>query len=332
MLIGGIYMEDKEKKLRQINQQLKALVSGEDDYLANLSNAAALLYNELEKVNWAGFYLMKEGELVLGPFQGLPACIRIKVGNGVCGSAVEDEKTYVVEDVHQFEGHIACDSASESEIVVPLYADERIVGVLDIDSPVKERFDDIDKKYLEEFAKIISKESKFQMDALESLKSRRSVRSFKDKKVEDEKIIEMIDAARLAPSGKNIQPVEYLIIQDEKKRKEITEIASGGDFIAEAPLCIAVISKKCEHDIEDGSAATENILISAKTQGLDSCWVAGYKKDYSSGIEEYFSLPEDYRLISLLAIGYSNKDPEPPAKKSIEEVIHYENFDLEREV
>jgi len=108
-------MEDKEKKLRQINQQLKALVSGEDDYLANLSNAAALLYNELEKVNWAGFYLMKEGELVLGPFQGLPACIRIKVGNGVCGSAVEDEKTYVVEDVHQFEGHIACDSASESE-------------------------------------------------------------------------------------------------------------------------------------------------------------------------------------------------------------------------
>ncbi|MGM0436928.1 MAG: nitroreductase family protein [Bacillota bacterium] len=170
------------------------------------------------------------------------------------------------------------------------------------------------------------------METLEALKSRRSVRSFKDKKVEKEKIIEMIDTARLAPSGKNIQPVEYIIIQDEKKRQEITEIASGGDFIAEAPLCIAVISKKCEHDIEDGSAATENILISAKAQGLDSCWVAGYKKDYSSGIEEYFSLPKDYRLISLLAIGYSDRNPEPPAKKCIEEVIHYENFNSESEV
>lgn len=325
-------MEDKEKKLTQINQQLKALISKEKDYIANLSNAAALLFNELEDVNWAGFYLMKNEELVLGPFQGLSACIRIEVGNGVCGSAVEDKKTYVVEDVHQFEGHIACDSASESEIVVPLYADDRVIGVLDIDSPVKSRFDNIDKKYLEEFAKILSQDSKFQLETLEALKSRRSVRSFKDKKVEKEKIIEMIDTARLAPSGKNIQPVEYIIIQDEKKRQEITEIASGGDFIAEAPLCIAVISKKCEHDIEDGSAATENILISAKAQGLDSCWVAGYKKDYSSGIEEYFSLPKDYRLISLLAIGYSDRNPEPPAKKSIEEVIHYENFNSESEV
>ena len=324
-------MEEKEKKLRQINQQLKALISDENNYLANLSNAAALLFNELEKVNWAGFYLMKNGELVLGPFQGLPACIRIKVGNGVCGSAVEDQKTYVVENVHQFEGHIACDSASESEIVIPLYADDRIVGVLDIDSPVKSRFDDLDKKYLEEFAKILTQESKFEVDTLESLKTRRSVRKFKDKKVEKEKIAEMIDSARLAPSGKNIQPVEYIVEKKKKKRKEITEIASGGDFIAEAPLCIAVISKKCEHDIEDGSAATENILISAKAQGLDSCWVAGYKKEYSSGIEEYFSLPEDYRLISLLAIGYSDKNPEPPAKKSIEEVIHYENFNSKRE-
>lgn len=325
-------MGEKEKNLSQINQQLKALITDENDYLANLSNAAALLFNELENVNWAGFYLMKNGELVLGPFQGLPACIRIKVGSGVCGSAVKDKKTYVVEDVHQFEGHIACDSASESEIVVPLFADDRLVGVLDIDSPVKSRFDEIDKKYLEEFAKILTEDSEFQLETSEALKNRRSVRKFKDKKVEKKKIIEMIDSARLAPSGKNIQPVEYIVIQNEKKRKEITKIASGGDFIAEAPLCIAVISKKCEHDIEDGSAATENILISAKAQGLDSCWVAGYKKDYSSGIENYFSLPEDYRLISLLAIGYSDVNPEPPAKKSIEEVIHYENFNKKKEV
>jgi len=317
---------EKKEILTQINEQLKALISDEYDYLANLSNAAALLYNELEDVNWAGFYLMKNGELVLGPFQGLPACIRIEVGSGVCGSAVEDEKTYIVEDVHKFEGHIACDSASESEIVIPLYSDDRIVGVLDIDSPIKGRFDETDKKHLEEFAKLLTKESKFQIDALESIKTRRSVRKYKDKKVEKEKINELIDSARLAPSGKNIQPVEYVIIEDGKRREELANIVSGGDFIAEAPLTIAVISKKCEHDIEDGSAATENILISARAQGLDSCWVAGYKKDYNKGVEEFLELSDDYRLISLLAIGYSDQRPTPPNKKSIEEVIHYEKF------
>ena len=317
---------EKKETLTQVNEQLKALISNENDYIANLSNAAALLYNELEDVNWAGFYLMKKGELVLGPFQGLPACIRIKVGNGVCGSAVEDEKTYVVEDVHKFEGHIACDSASESEIVIPLYSDDRIVGVLDIDSPIKGRFDETDKKYLEKFAKILTEESKFQIDALETLKTRRSVRKYKDKKVEDEKIEELIDSARLAPSGKNIQPVEYIVIQDKERRQELTNIVSGGDFIADAPMTIAVVSQKCEHDIEDGSAATENILLAARAQGLASCWVAGYKKDYSNKVEEFLSLPNNYRLISLLAIGYSEENPEPPAKKSINEVFHSEKF------
>ena len=319
-------MENKEKKLSQINQQLKAVLADENDYLANLSNAAALLFNELDKVNWAGFYLMKEEELVLGPFQGLPACIRIEVGNGVCGSAVKDQKTYVVDNVHHFEGHIACDSASKSEIVVPIYADDRIVGVLDIDSPVENRFDKKDKKYLEEFAEILSEESKFQLDALETLKTRRSVRSFKSKKVEKEKIKEIINTARLAPSGKNIQPVEYLIIEDKQKRKEITEIATGGDFIAEAPVCIAVISERCEHDIEDGSAATENILLSARSLGLASCWVAGYKKDYSKGVRKYLGVPDDYRLISLIPIGYSSENPDPPSKRNLEEVMHFEDF------
>ena len=155
-------MTDKAK-LVQINQQLKGLIADETDWLANFSNASALLFNELEKVNWAGFYLMKDGELVLGPFQGLPACIRIKVGNGVCGSAVRDEKTYVVKDVHQFEGHIACDAASESEIVVPIYNQDKIIGVLDIDSPVKARFDQNDKKYLEKFVDILINGSNYDL-------------------------------------------------------------------------------------------------------------------------------------------------------------------------
>ncbi|MFW6028835.1 MAG: nitroreductase family protein [Halanaerobiales bacterium] len=173
---------------------------------------------------------------------------------------------------------------------------------------------------------MLTDESKFQIDALETIKTRRSVRKYKDKKVEKEKIYELIDAARLAPSGKNIQAVEYVIIENEKRREKLANIVSGGDFIADAPLTIAVISKKCEHDIEDGSAATENILLSARAQGLDSCWVAGYKKDYSKGVEKFLELSGDYRLISLLAIGYSEQRPKPPNKRSIEEVIHYEKI------
>ncbi len=142
-------IEEKEENYEMLYDSMKALIEDEKDWIANLANVSALLFNHLEKVNWAGFYLMKEGELVLGPFQGKPACIRIEVGSGVCGSAVEDRKTYVVDNVHQFEGHIACDAASNSEIVVPLFYEDQIIGVLDIDSPVKSNFDDIDKKYLE---------------------------------------------------------------------------------------------------------------------------------------------------------------------------------------
>ncbi len=142
-------IEEKEENYEMLYDSMKALIEDEKDWIANLANVSALLFNHLEKVNWAGFYLMKEGELVLGPFQGKPACIRIEVGSGVCGSAVEDRKTYVVDNVHQFEGHIACDAASNSEIVVPLFYEDQIIGVLDIDSPVKSNFDDLDKKYLE---------------------------------------------------------------------------------------------------------------------------------------------------------------------------------------
>lgn len=150
-------MELKEKGLQELNQQLVALISGETNWLANLSNAAALLYNHLDRVNWAGFYLLREEELVLGPFQGKPACIRIPLGKGVCGKAAQDRKTVIVPDVHQFPGHITCDQASESEIVVPMIKEEKLLGVMDIDSPVKERFDQIDARYLEEFVGILLK-------------------------------------------------------------------------------------------------------------------------------------------------------------------------------
>ena len=138
-----------------LNKELSALISGVPHKIANLANAASLLYNSLDDLNWAGFYLMENGILVLGPFMGKPACIEIPVGRGVCGTAVAENKTQLVYDVHQFPGHIACDSASNSEIVVPLRKGGEIIGVLDVDSPSIGRFDENDKAGLEEFAKII---------------------------------------------------------------------------------------------------------------------------------------------------------------------------------
>ena len=141
-----------------LNAQLRALIGGVPHRVANLANAAALLYHTLDGLNWAGFYLLKEDVLVLGPFQGKPACIEIPVGRGVCGTAVAEGKTQLVRDVHQFPGHIACDSASNSEIVVPICVEGRIVGVLDLDSPYVGRFTEEDQAGLEEFARILGAE------------------------------------------------------------------------------------------------------------------------------------------------------------------------------
>lgn len=150
-----IYPENKEECYRLLLKQLMALLENERNLLPNLANCSALLNMALRDINWAGFYLMKNGELLLGPFQGKPACIHIPVGKGVCGTAVLEGKTQLVPDVHKFKGHIACDSASRSEIVVPIYAGGSIRGVLDIDSPLQGRFDSIDKYYLEEFVRIL---------------------------------------------------------------------------------------------------------------------------------------------------------------------------------
>lgn len=136
-------------------KQLHVLLEGEKDIIANLSNAAALLNHFLDRINWVGFYLMKEDELVLGPFQGLPACVRIPIGRGVCGTAAEQAETIVVEDVHTFPGHIACDAASNSEIVLPLIKNDVVIGVLDIDSPIKGRFSLEDKEGLTLFVQTL---------------------------------------------------------------------------------------------------------------------------------------------------------------------------------
>ena len=136
-------------------EQLKSLTDGIPYETANLANASALLWQYLTDINWAGFYKMTDGKLVLGPFQGKPACIVIPVGRGVCGTAVATDETQLVYDVHQFPGHIACDSASNSEIVVPIHVNGEIWGVLDIDSPLIGRFSEQDKEGLEEFVKVL---------------------------------------------------------------------------------------------------------------------------------------------------------------------------------
>ena len=134
--------------------QLRSLLAGERDFIANAANFASLLYHSLPALNWAGFYLLKDKELVLGPFQGKPACVRIAVGKGVCGVAAAQRETIIVPNVHEFPGHIACDSASISEIVVPLQKDGRLLGVLDLDSPQFARFDDEDAEGLNRLVEV----------------------------------------------------------------------------------------------------------------------------------------------------------------------------------
>ena len=143
------YPQEKQAMYELLGTQLAGLMAGERDLIANLANMSALLFQALDQINWAGFYLMKEGMLVLGPFQGNPACIRIPVGRGVCGTAAKTLQTQLVEDVHLFPGHIACDAQSQSEIVIPLIKEGTLLGVLDIDSPVKKRFDTEDQTGLE---------------------------------------------------------------------------------------------------------------------------------------------------------------------------------------
>lgn len=152
-----IVADSKEKFYKKLLFLLEGMLSTEKDSLANLSNSAAHLFTNLDDINWAGYYIMKDGELVLGPFGGKTACTRIKIGNGVCGSAARDRKTYLVPNVHEFEGHIACDSASNSEIVVPIIKDEVLYGVLDIDSPIFDRFDEEDRLNLEKFVEKLNK-------------------------------------------------------------------------------------------------------------------------------------------------------------------------------
>jgi len=154
--VDAVDKMNEEERLKYMLLLLKGQVGSEKDVLANISNVTAIIKACVDDLNWAGFYLMKRGELVLGPFQGLPACNRIQVGKGVCGRAIEEGKTQLVPDVHLFPGHIACDSASNSELVVPIIKKGKAYGVLDLDSPLKDRFKELHRVYFERLVDILN--------------------------------------------------------------------------------------------------------------------------------------------------------------------------------
>jgi GAF domain-containing protein len=154
-------MKKKEERLKEMNQALRALIEPEGDWLANLANSSALLFDLMDDLNWAGFYIWKQDQLVLGPFQGKTACVRIDEDKGVCGTAYSQRKIMLVDDVTEFPGHIACDPNSRSEIVLPIIVGGEVIAVLDIDSPQKARFDEVDLKYLKEFVEILVDETNF---------------------------------------------------------------------------------------------------------------------------------------------------------------------------
>jgi L-methionine (R)-S-oxide reductase len=155
----------KDAAYGELARDLTALLAGESDLIANAANTAALIFDALPDINWAGFYFLRGGELVVGPFQGKPACVRIPMGRGVCGAAAAQRKPIIVADVHAFPGHIACDSASRSEIVIPIAAGEAVLGVLDIDSPTLERFEEADLRGLTRLVEIFRTSTRFQSKA-----------------------------------------------------------------------------------------------------------------------------------------------------------------------
>lgn len=163
------------------------------------------------------------------------------------------------------------------------------------------------------------------MDAVEVLKTRRSVRRYDPKPVPKEVVEDLVDCGRLAATARNVQPWHFVAVTDTATRKKIAEIAEFGKFIADAPLCIAVFCDDTKYYLEDGSAATQNILLAAKAHGLGSCWVAGDKKDYTGDIAAVLNVPDGQKLISLIAVGYSDAAPSPP-KRTLEEVLHWEKW------
>lgn len=164
------------------------------------------------------------------------------------------------------------------------------------------------------------------MEALECLKNRRAVRSYLDRPIPKQILEDIIDCAHLAPSAHNNQPWEFIAVTDQEKLDKLSELCDYGSFINEAAACIVVVSQKSEYYLEDGSAATENILLAARAYGIGSCWIAGDKKHYSAPILKYLGAPMGYKLVSVVPLGYCREFPEAPNKRELNSVLHWEKF------
>jgi nitroreductase len=164
------------------------------------------------------------------------------------------------------------------------------------------------------------------MDAMEAIARRRSVRAFTSVPVPLKILERIVDAGRLAPTARNVQPWEFIVVTDAAVRRELAGLATTGPFIADAPVCIAVFCKDTKYWLEDGCAATENIIIAARAYGLGHCWVAGDKKPYAAAVAALLRAPASYRLVSLVAIGYAKEEPPPPPKRPLAELLHWEKF------
>jgi len=163
------------------------------------------------------------------------------------------------------------------------------------------------------------------MDALEAIKTRRSVRKYKAESVPREVLKNLVDAGRLAPTARNEQPWEFVVVTEAERRKRLAALATHGKFIGEAPACIVVLCKRSDYYLEDGSAATTQIMLAATALGLGTCWVAGDKKDYAPAVVKAVGAPAKYRLVSLIAVGYAAETP-APGKRGVNDVLHWETF------
>jgi nitroreductase len=166
----------------------------------------------------------------------------------------------------------------------------------------------------------------FDLDAIKALKTRRSVRVYEEKPVPRDLIETIIDTARLAPTANNIQPWDFIVVTERETRKKIADLTDYGKFIARAGACVAVFAKDVKHYLEDGSAATENILVAAHALGLGTCWVAGYKKAYGEPIRDLLGVPVGRLLVALISLGYPSEKPQPHGKRELQEVLHWERF------
>jgi len=164
------------------------------------------------------------------------------------------------------------------------------------------------------------------MDAMEALRTRRSCRQFLSREVPRDLLLEMVDAGRLAASARNVQPWEFVVVTDEATRRRIADLAETGRFISEAPACIAVVCKDTKYYLEDGSAATQNLLVAAWALGLGSCWVAGDKKPYAPAVARLLAVPDEYRLVALVAIGYPVAEISGPDKRRLADMVHWGKF------